>query len=137
MWQVYAVLSAVFASLTALFSKMGVRGIDSNLATAVRVSFILILVWGIVIFTGKVGEVRSIQPRTMLFLFLSAIATGLSWLFYFKALQLGDVCRVAPIDKLSVVITLVLAAVFLHEQVTPKSAIGCLLIGAGTLLMVL
>ena len=137
MWQVYAVLSAVFASLTALFSKMGVRGIDSNLATAVRVSFILILVWGIVIFTGKMGEVRSIQPRAMLFLFLSAIATGLSWLFYFKALQLGDVCRVAPIDKLSVVITLVLAAVFLHEQVTPKSAIGCLLIGAGTLLMVL
>ena len=134
MWQVYAVLSAVFASLTALFSKMGVRGIDSNLATAVRVSFILILVWGIVIFTGKVGEVRSIQPRTMLFLFLSAIATGLSWLFY---LQLGDVCRVAPIDKLSVPLTMVLGVVILGEAVSWKLVIGGLLITAGTLVLIL
>lgn len=137
MWQVYAVLSAVFASLTALFSKMGVRGIDSNLATAVRVSFILILVWGIVIFTGKVGEVRSIQPRTKLFLFLSAIATGLSWLFYFKALQLGDVCRVAPIDKLSVPLTMVLGVVILGEAVSWKLVIGGLLITAGTLVLIL
>ena len=137
MWQVYAVLSAVFASLTALFSKMGVRGIDSNLATAVRVSFILILVWGIVIFTGKVGEVRSIQPRTMLFLFLSAIATGLSWLFYFKALQLGDVCRVAPIDKLGVPLTMVLGVVILGEAVSWKLVIGGLLITAGTLVLIL
>ena len=126
MWQVYAVLSAVFASLTALFSKMGVRGIDSNLATAVRV-----------IFTGKVGEVRSIQPRTMLFLFLSAIATGLSWLFYFKALQLGDVCRVAPIDKLSVPLTMVLGVVILGEAVSWKLVIGGLLITAGTLVLIL
>ena len=126
MWQVYAVLSAVFASLTALFSKMGVRGIDSNLATAVRVSF-----------TGKVGEVRSIQPRTMLFLFLSAIATGLSWLFYFKALQLGDVCRVAPIDKLSVPLTMVLGVVILGEAVSWKLVIGGLLITAGTLVLIL
>lgn len=137
MWQVYAVLSAVFASLTVLFSKMGVRGIDSNLATAVRVSFILILVWGIVIFTGKMGEVRSIQPRAMLFLFLSAIATGLSWLFYFKALQLGDVCRVAPIDKLSVPLTMVLGVIILGEAVSWKLVIGGLLITAGTLVLIL
>ena len=137
MWQVYAVLSAVFASLTALFSKMGVRGIDSNLATAVRVSFILSLVWGIVIFTGKMGEVRSIQPRAMLFLFLSAIATGLSWLFYFKALQLGDVCRVAPIDKLSVPLTMVLGVIILGEAVSWKLVIGGLLITAGTLVLIL
>ncbi len=115
----------------------GLRGIDSNLATAVRVSFILILVWGIVIFTGKVGEVRSIQPRTMLFLFLSAIATGLSWLFYFKALQLGDVCRVAPIDKLSVPLTMVLGVVILGEAVSWKLVIGGLLITAGTLVLIL
>ena len=137
MWQVYAVLSAVFASLTALFSKMGVRGIDSNLATAVRVSFILILVWGIVIFTGKVGEVRSIQPRTMLFLFLSAIATGLSWLFYFKALQLGDVCRVAPIDKLSILVTVLFSYLVFHEKLSKKALAGLAVLVAGTLVMLL
>jgi len=136
MWQGYAVLSALFASLTALFSKMGVRDIDSSLATAVRVTFILILVWGIVIAAGKADEVRSIQPKTMLFLFLSAIATGLSWLFYFKALQLGDVSRVAPIDKLSVPLTMLLGAVLLGEALSWKLVLGGLLITAGTLVLI-
>lgn len=136
MWQVYAVLSALFASLTALFSKMGVRDIDSSLATAVRVTFILILVWGIVIAAGKADEVRSIQPKTMLFLFLSAIATGLSWLFYFKALQLGDVSRVAPIDKLSVPLTMLLGVVLLGEALSWKLVLGGLLITAGTLVLI-
>lgn len=136
MWQVYAVLSALFASLTALFSKMGVRDVDSNLATAVRVTFILLLVWGIVVFTGKVHEVRAIQPKTMLFLFLSAIATGLSWLFYFKALQLGDVSRVAPIDKLSVPLAMLLGVVLLGEALSWKLVLGGLLITAGTLVLI-
>ena len=136
MWQVYAVLSALFASLTALFSKMGVRDIDSSLATAVRVTFILLLVWGIVIAAGKADEVRSIQPKTMLFLFLSAIATGLSWLFYFKALQLGDVSRVAPIDKLSVPLTMLLGVILLGEALSWKLVLGGLLITAGTLVLI-
>ncbi len=137
MWKYYALLSAVCASLTALFSKMGVKGIDSNLATAVRVSFILVLVWGIAIMSGAVREVREIAPRTLLFLFLSAIATGLSWLFYFKALQLGDVSKVAPIDKLSVPLTILLSILLLGESVSLKLILGGTLITAGSLILLL
>ncbi len=137
MWKYYAILSALFAALTAIFAKIGVRDINSNLATAIRTTIILLLTWGIVIATGTISQIRGIGRHTWGFLILSGIATGLSWLFYFKALQTGDVSRVAPIDKLSVVITLALAFLFLHEKFTAKSAIGSLLLLAGTLVMVL
>jgi len=137
MWKIYALLAAVFASLTAIFSKIGVKGIDSNLATAIRVSFILLLTWGIVFFTGVTKEIRTISGNTLLFLFLSAIATGLSWLFYFKALQIGDVSKVAPIDKLSVAITIFLAIVLLNEPASFKTIMGGILITCGSLVLLL
>lgn len=128
-------LSALFAALTAIFAKIGVKDIPSNLATAIRTTIILILTWGIVLFTHQQNAVKDISRHTWLFLILSGLATGLSWLFYFKALQQGDVSRVAPIDKLSVVITIILAFVFLKEPVSPRVIAGALLITAGSLLM--
>ena len=137
MWKVYALLSAVFASLTAIFAKIGVRDVDSNLATAIRVTFVLILTWGIVLFTGAAQGIKNISANTLAFLLLSALATGLSWLFYFKALQLGDVSKVAPIDKLSVAITIFLAILFLGEPAGLKTIAGGLLITAGSLVLLL
>ena len=137
MWKMYALLAAVFASFTAIFSKIGVKEIDSNLATAIRVSFIFLLTWGLVFFTGTTKEIRAISGNTLFFLFLSAIATGLSWLFYFKALQLGDVSKVAPIDKLSVAITIFLAILLLNEPASFKTIIGGILITCGSLVLLL
>ena len=137
MWKVYALLSALFAALTAIFAKVGVKDVNSDLATAIRTSVILILTWGIVLFGQHVSEIRDVSKNTWLFLILSGVATGLSWLFYFKAIQLGDVSRVAPIDKLSVVITIILAFIFLHEQVNLRVIIGALLITAGRVLMLM
>ena len=135
MWKLYALLSAVFASLTAIFSKIGVKGVDSNLATAIRVSFILVLTWGIVLATGAARGLKELSGHTVLFLLLSALATGLSWLFYFKALQLGDVSKVAPIDKLSVAITIMLAILFLNEPASFKTILGGILITTGSLVL--
>lgn len=135
MWKVYAILSAIFAALTAICAKVGVRDIDSNLATAIRTTVILLLTWGIVFATGHLSEIKTVPRYTWIFLLLSGLATGLSWLFYFKAIQLGDVSRVAPVDKLSVVITVILAMILLKEPVSPKVIAGCLLITAGTILM--
>ena len=137
MWKVYALLSALFAALTAIFAKIGVKDVNSDLATAIRTSVILVLTWGIVLFGQHVSEIREVSKNTWLFLILSGVATGLSWLFYFKAIQLGDVARVAPIDKLSVVITMLLAFIFLHEQVNLRVVIGALLITAGSVLMLM
>lgn len=135
MWRYYALLSALFAALTAIFAKVGVKDVNSNLATAIRTTVILLLTWGIVLLGGKFSEIRTINRHTWIFLVLSGLATGLSWLFYFKALQTGDVSRVAPIDKLSVVITILLAFFLLKEPVSAKVIIGALLITAGSLLM--
>ena len=137
MWKVYAILSALFAALTAIFAKVGVKDVNSDLATAVRTSVILVLTWGIVLFGQHVSEIREVSKNTWLFLILSGVATGLSWLFYFKAIQLGDVARVAPINKLSVVLTILLAFIFLHEQVNLRVVIGALLITAGSVLMLM
>lgn len=137
MWKLYALLAAVFAALTAIFAKVGVKNVDSNLATAIRVSFILILTWGVVLATGAAKGIKTLGGTTLLFLFLSAIATGLSWLFYFKALQLGDVSKVAPIDKLSVAITILFAVLILGEPASMKTILGGLLITAGSLVMLL
>ena len=137
MWKVNAILSALFAALTAIFAKVGVKDVNSDLATAIRTSVILVLTWGIVLFGQHVSEIREVSKNTWLFLILSGVATGLSWLFYFKAIQLGDVARVAPIDKLSVVITILLAFIFLHEQVSLRVVIGALLITAGSVLMLM
>ena len=137
MWKIYALLSALFAALTAIFAKVGVRDIDSNLATAIRTTVILLLTWGIVFFSRGAGAVRNITSHTWVFLVLSGLATGISWLFYFKALQTGDVSRVAPVDKLSVVITILLAFIFLKESVSPKVIAGGLLITAGAILMIM
>lgn len=137
MWWFYAILSALFASLTAIFSKLGVANINSNLATGIRTIVILILVWSIIMVKGEAKEINSLPKQSLLFLIISGIATGLSWLFYFKALQLGDVSQVAPVDKLSVALTIVLAMVFLGESLTLKSAIGAILIIVGTLIMIL
>lgn len=136
MWKVYALLSALFASLTAIFAKVGVKDIDSNLATAVRTTIILVLTWGIVVATGQMSAIKNVSRYTWIFLVLSGVATGLSWLCYFKAIQLGDVSRVAPIDKLSVVFTIILAGVLLHESLTPRVIIGGLLITAGAIVMI-
>lgn len=135
MWKYYALLSAVFAALTAIFAKIGVKDVNSNLATAIRTTVILFLTWGIVFFSNRVSEIRDISRHTWCFLLLSGLATGLSWLFYFKALQTGDVSRVAPIDKLSVVITILLAFVLLKEPVSSKTIVGALLITAGSMVM--
>ena len=137
MWFVFALLSAVFAALTSLLAKVGIEGVNSNLATAIRTVVVLVMAWGMVFVTNTQGGLTDISKKSWLFLILSGLATGASWLCYYRALQIGEASKVVPIDKLSVVITLVLAFVFLHERFTPKSLIGCLLIGAGTLLMVL
>lgn len=135
MWKIYALLSALFAAMTAIFAKIGVKDIDSNLATAIRTSIILLLTWGIVFASGHLSDVKTVPRYTWIFLILSGIATGLSWLFYFKAIQLGDVSRVAPIDKLSVVFTILLAFLILKEPLTPKVITGGLLITAGAIVM--
>lgn len=137
MWWLFALGSSVFAALTSILAKIGVAGVNSNLATAVRTTVVLAMAWGMVFLTHTQGGLGSIDKRSWLFLILSGLATGASWLCYYRALQIGDASKVVPIDKLSVVISLVLAFVFLHEKVTLKSALGCVLIGAGTLLMVL
>lgn len=137
MWFWLALGSAVFAALTSILAKVGIEGVNSNLATALRTVVVLVMAWGMVFLTDAQKGISEISQKSWLFLVLSGLATGASWLCYYKALQVGEASRVVPIDKLSVVITLVLAFVFLHEKVTVKSAIGCLLIGAGTLLMVL
>ena len=137
MWFILALLSAVFAALTSILAKVGIEGVPSNLATAIRTAVVLVMAWGMVFLTNTQGGLGDISRRSWLFLTLSGLATGASWLCYYRALQIGDASKVVPVDKLSVVITLVLAFVFLHEKVTAKSLAGCVLIGAGTLLMVL
>lgn len=137
MWKIYALMSAFFAALTAIFSKVGVKDINSDLATAIRTTVILLITWGIVLFGSHVGEIKEIPRHSWIFLLLSGAATGLSWLFYFKALQTGDVSRVAPIDKLSVVITIFLSFLFLKEPVTPKVVLGALLITCGSMIMLI
>ena len=137
MWSVFALLSAVFAALTSILAKVGIEGVNSNLATAIRTAVVLVMAWGMVFLTDAQGGIGEISRKSWLFLILSGLATGASWLCYYYALQTGEASRVVPVDKLSVVITLVLAFVFLHEKFTVHSLIGCILIGAGTLLMVL
>ena len=137
MWFIFALLSAVFAALTSILAKVGIEGVGSNLATAIRTMVVVIMAWGMVFITNQQDGIRSISQKSWIFLILSGLATGASWLCYYKALQIGDASKVVPIDKLSIIITLVLAFVFLHEEFTVKSAIGCILIGAGTLFMVL
>ena len=137
MWFILALLSAGFAALTSILAKVGIEGVNSNLATAIRTLVVVAMAWGMVFITNTQGGIADISKRSWLFLILSGLATGASWLCYYKALQMGDASKVVPIDKLSVVITLVLAFVFLHEEFTAKSLIGCILIGAGTLVMVL
>ena len=137
MWLILALLSSVFAALTSILAKVGIEGVNSNLATAIRTGVVLVMSWGMVFLTNAQQGLGQISRKSWLFLILSGLATGASWLCYYKALQVGEASKVVPIDKLSVVITLILAFVFLHEQVTTKSVIGCVLIGAGTLLMVL
>ena len=137
MWFVLALLSAIFAALTSILAKVGIEGVNSNLATAIRTVVVVVMAWGMVFLTNAQNGITEISKRSWLFLILSGLATGASWLCYYKALQLGDATKVVPIDKLSVVITLVLAFVFLHEQFTMKSLIGCILIGIGTMVMVL
>ncbi|MGN0518545.1 MAG: EamA family transporter [Acutalibacteraceae bacterium] len=137
MWLILAILSAVFAALTSILAKIGIDGVNSNLATAIRTAVVLIMAWGMVFITNAQSGLNNINKKSWLFLILSGLATGASWLCYYRAVQLGKVSQVAPIDKLSIVITVILAAVFLHEQITVKSALGCALIGAGTLLMVI
>ena len=137
MWFTFAILSAVFAALTSILAKVGIDGVNSNLATAIRTVVVVIMAWGMVFLTNVQGGIADISKKSWIFLILSGLATGASWLRYYKALQIGEASKVVPIDKLSVVITLVLAFVFLREKFTPKSLIGCILIGIGTLIMVL
>lgn len=137
MWFLFAILSAVFAALTSILAKVGIEGVDSNLATAIRTCVVVVMAWVMVFITSAQGGLSSIGRKNWIFLILSGLATGASWLCYYKALQMGEASKVVPIDKLSVVITLVLAFVFLHEEFTAKSLIGCVLIGAGTLIMVI
>ena len=137
MWWIYAILSAVFASLTAIFAKLGVSNINSNLATGIRTIVILIIIWGIILTKGEAKGITALSKQNIFFLIISGIATGLSWLFYFKALQLGEVSQVAPVDKLSVALTIVLAVVFLGEDLTLKTAVGAALIVAGTLVLII
>lgn len=137
MWITFAILSAVFAALTSILAKVGIDGVNSNLATAIRTVVVVLMAWGMVFLTNAQKGLSEISTKSWVFLILSGLATGASWLCYYKALQMGEACKVVPIDKMSVVITLVLAFIFLHEQITPKSLIGCILITAGTLLMVL
>lgn len=137
MWLILALLSAIFAALTSILAKVGIDGVDSNLATALRTVVVVIMAWGMVFLTNAQAGLSMISRKSWIFLILSGLATGASWLCYYKALQIGEASKVVPVDKLSVVFTLILAFVFLHEQFTIKSVLGCLLIGAGTLLMVL
>lgn len=137
MWFILALLSAVFAALTSILAKVGIEGVNSNLATAIRTVVVVVMSWGMVFLTNAQGGIMDISKKSWMFLILSGLATGVSWLCYYKALQLGEASKVVPIDKLSVVITLVLSFVFLHETFTPKSLIGCILIAAGTLIMVI
>ena len=137
MWFIFALLSAVFAALTSILAKVGINGVNSNLATAIRTVVVVIMAWGMVFLTNAQNGLFGISRKSLLFLILSGLATGASWLCYYKALQIGEASKVVPIDKLSVVITLILAFAFLHETFTTKSLIGCILIGAGTMIMVL
>ena len=137
MWMVFAILSAVFAALTSILAKVGIDGVNSKLATAIRTVVVVVMAWGMVFLTHAQSGLVEINKKSWIFLILSGLATGASWLCYYKALQMGDASKVVPIDKLSVVITLILAFVFLHEEFTAKSAIGCVLIAAGTLIMVI
>lgn len=137
MWFVFALLSAIFAALTSILAKIGIDGVNSNLATAIRTVVVVVMSWGMVFLTNAQSGLSSINRKSWIFLILSGLATGASWLCYYKALQVGDASKVVPVDKLSVIITIVLAFVFLHEDFTAKSIVGCLLIGTGTLLMVL
>lgn len=137
MWLVFALLSAIFAALTSILAKIGIDGVNSNLATAIRTVVVVIMAWGMVFLTHTQSGISEITKKSWLFLILSGLATGASWLCYYRALQIGEASKVVPIDKLSVVITLVLAFVFLHEEFTARSLIGCILIGVGTLVMVL
>lgn len=137
MWLLFALLSALFASLTSILAKIGIEGVNSNLATAIRTVVVVIMAWGMVFITNTQNGILEINKKSWIFLILSGLATGASWLCYYKALQIGDASKVVPIDKLSVVITLILAFVFLHEEFTIKSLIGCILIGVGTLIMVI
>jgi len=137
MWWLFAAGSAVFAALTSILAKIGIEGVNSNLATAIRTMVVVVMAWGMVFLTHAENGLSSISRRSWLFLVLSGLATGASWLCYYRALQVGEVSKVVPIDKLSVLITLALAFIFLREQYSVKSLVGCLLIGAGTLVMVL
>ena len=137
MWFIFALLSAVFAALTSILAKIGIDGVNSNLATAIRTTVVLVMAWGMVFITGMQSGISGIGRRSWLFLILSGLATGASWLCYYRALQVGEASKVVPIDKMSVVITLILAFVFLHETFTWKSAVGAVLITVGTLIMVL
>ena len=137
MWLIFALLSAFFAAATSILAKIGIDGVNSNLATAIRTVVVVIMAWGMVFLTNTQGGISDISKKSWIFLILSGLATGISWLCYYKALQLGEASKVVPIDKLSVVITLILAFVFLHENFTFKSLVGCILIAAGTLLMTL
>ena len=137
MWFWLALGSAVFAALTSILAKIGIESVGSNLATAIRTMVVVVMAWGMVFITHQQKGINTISQKSWIFLILSGLATGASWLCYYKALQLGEASKVVPIDKLSVVITLILAFIFLHENFTAKSAIGCILIGTGTLLMVL
>ena len=137
MWFILALLSSIFAALTSILAKMGIENVNSNLATAIRTVVVVGMAWGMVFITNAQSGITDISRRSWMFLILSGLATGASWLCYYKALQIGEASKVVPIDKLSVVITLVLAAVILHEQVTAKSVIGGLMITAGTLIMVM
>lgn len=136
MWIIFALLSAVFAALTSILAKIGIAGVSSNLATAIRTVVVLVMAWGMVFLTHAQSGISEIGRKSWIFLILSGLATSASWLCYYRALQLGEASKVVPIDKLSVVITLILAFIFLHEDFTPKSLIGCILIGVGTLIMV-
>jgi transporter family protein len=137
MWWIYALLSALFASLTAIFAKIGVTHVNSNLATAIRTIIILLVAWGIVLFRGEYKTLHTLSKHNLFFLVISGIATGLSWIFYFKALQIGKVSQVAPVDKLSLALTILLSVIFLGEALSWKSAIGALLIIGGTIILIL
>ncbi len=137
MWFVFAVLSAIFAALTSILAKMGIDGVNSNLATAIRTVVVVIMAWGMVFLTNTQSGIKAISKKSWIFLILSGLATGASWLCYYRALQIGEVSKVVPIDKLSIVITMILAFFLLHEQFTVKSLVGCILISVGTLVMVL
>ena len=137
MWLVFALLSAVFAALTSILAKIGINGVNSNLATAIRTLVVVAMAWGMVFLTNAQKGLSQISQQSWLFLILSGLATGASWLCYYKALQIGDASKVVPVDKLSVVLTLILAFVLLHEEFTTRSLVGCILIGLGTLIMVL